>query len=220
MSCEGGPCFLLTTNLEHAKENKISAKHIIEEAMSAALIQKCNKCTKPFVKLHGCNKMTCTCGNLQCYVCGESIQDYRHFEAVRKDGTKCPLHENTDKRLEAKIKNAQKVAVKKVLEEQRDLNEEDVKVDIPSKPTPPLPAAQVLFPFVDMGMALPPFPLLHQPAAIRAGNIPIPPGAPLPPIGIPRHPYYQIQEALAAERVAGGYPAVDGRPPYQRRRMR
>jgi E3 ubiquitin-protein ligase RNF216 len=97
--------------------------------MSAALIQKCNKCSKPFVKLLGCNKMTCNCGNLQCYVCGESIKDYRHFEVVRKDGSKCPLHENTDQRLETKIKNAQEVAVKKVLEERDDLNEDDLKVD-------------------------------------------------------------------------------------------
>jgi hypothetical protein len=99
--------------------------------MTAALVQKCNKCTKPFVKLSGCNKMTCNCGNLQCYVCGQNVKDYRHFEQVRKDGTKCPLHENNDSRLEAKILSAREEAVKKVLEDEEGLDEEDVKVDAP-----------------------------------------------------------------------------------------
>jgi hypothetical protein len=99
--------------------------------MTAALVQKCNKCSRPFVKLSGCNKMTCTCGNLQCYVCGQNIKDYNHFEQGRGNGTKCPLHENNDSRLEAKILNAREEAVKKVLEEEEGLNEEDVKVDAP-----------------------------------------------------------------------------------------
>lgn len=76
--------------------------------------------------------MTCSCGNLQCYVCGESIRDYKHFEVVRKDGTKCPLHEKNDQRLDTKIRRAQADAVKKVLDEEEGLNEEDVKVDIPA----------------------------------------------------------------------------------------
>ena len=112
--------------------------------MTAALIQKCNKCTKPFVKESGCNKMTCSCGNLQCYVCGESIRDYKHFEVVGKDGKKCPLHENSDTRLDTKIRRAHEDAVKKVLEEEEGLNEEDVKVDIPTvkQPPPPPPPLQ------------------------------------------------------------------------------
>ena len=87
--------------------------------------------------------MTCSCGNLQCYVCGESIRDYKHFEVVRKDGTKCPLHEKNDQRLDTKIRRAQADAVKKVLDEEEGLNEEDVKVDIPTvkpmnaQPLPP-----------------------------------------------------------------------------------
>jgi TRIAD3 protein (E3 ubiquitin-protein ligase RNF216) len=43
---------------EHAKENGLSIRRQIEEAMSAALIRKCNKCGTPFVKEEGCNKMT------------------------------------------------------------------------------------------------------------------------------------------------------------------
>ena len=79
--------------------------------------------------------MTCSCGNLQCYVCGESIKDYKHFEEAGKEGKKCPLYEKNDKRLDTKIRNAQADAVKKVLEEEEGLNEEDVKVDIPTAKT-------------------------------------------------------------------------------------
>ena len=43
---------------EHAKDTGLSIRRQIEEAMSAALIRKCNKCSTPFVKEEGCNKMT------------------------------------------------------------------------------------------------------------------------------------------------------------------
>jgi TRIAD3 protein (E3 ubiquitin-protein ligase RNF216) len=42
---------------EHAKENKISTRHRIEERMTEALIRSCNKCKKKFIKDFGCNKM-------------------------------------------------------------------------------------------------------------------------------------------------------------------
>lgn len=116
---------LSTLNPEHQKEHKLSAKHIVEEAMTAALVQKCNKCTKPFVKLSGCNKMTCNCGNLQCYVCGQNIRDYRHFERG-----KCPLHEQNDKRLDTKIMDAQELAMKQVMEQEEGLKEEDLRVEV------------------------------------------------------------------------------------------
>lgn len=51
---------------EAKKDGKLTIRHVIEEAMSAALIRHCNKCKNPFVKEHGCNKMTCTkCSNTQ-----------------------------------------------------------------------------------------------------------------------------------------------------------
>lgn len=45
---------------EHAKDHKLSSRHKIEEAMTEALIRKCNKCKKGFIKEYGCNKMVCS----------------------------------------------------------------------------------------------------------------------------------------------------------------
>lgn len=51
---------------EATKDGKLTLRHIVEEAMSAALIRKCNNCKHPFVKDHGCNKMKCShCKNVQ-----------------------------------------------------------------------------------------------------------------------------------------------------------
>ena len=71
--------------------------------------------------------------------------DYKHFEEVGKDGRRCPLYEKNDKRLDTKIRKAHADAVKKVLEEEEGLNEEDVEVDIPTvKPANAQPIHQHL----------------------------------------------------------------------------
>lgn len=41
---------------QHAKDNKLSSRHQIEEAMTAALVRSCQKCKKQFIKESGCNK--------------------------------------------------------------------------------------------------------------------------------------------------------------------
>lgn len=51
---------------EAKQDQKLEVRHIVEEAMSAALIRNCNNCKHPFIKDAGCNKMTCTrCHNTQ-----------------------------------------------------------------------------------------------------------------------------------------------------------
>lgn len=77
-----------------------SARNIVEEAMSSALIHYCPDCNTPFVKDSGCNIMSCpkrTCDGRICYVCRKDLRKstcnhshtaYQEKEAVRVAGTK------------------------------------------------------------------------------------------------------------------------------------
>lgn len=44
--------------VEFAAEAKADKRHAVEDAMSEALIRKCPKCAKPYIKDSGCNKIT------------------------------------------------------------------------------------------------------------------------------------------------------------------
>ena len=74
---------------EASVDKVLSARHLIEEARSEAIIRTCRKCKAKIVKEYGCNKMTCTrCSSLFCYNCNEDITNlggnaYSHF------GRKC-----------------------------------------------------------------------------------------------------------------------------------
>jgi len=76
-----------------------------EEAMTKATVRRCPnpKCQKEFQKLDGCNKMTCTCKTLSCYLCEMDITTigYTHFCAKMDcQCEKCHLwgkFEETDK---------------------------------------------------------------------------------------------------------------------------
>ncbi|KAJ4270145.1 hypothetical protein NW762_001818 [Fusarium torreyae] len=110
---------------EAALERGVDMRRNVEEAMSKALIRNCNKCGTPFIKESGCNKMTCTrkgCRNVQCYVCSKSC-DYQHFNDVSRGGKKgnCPLFDSVEERHENEVKEAEKAAKQKVLEENPDL---------------------------------------------------------------------------------------------------
>lgn len=119
---------------EHAKENGLSVRRQIEEAMSAALIRKCNKCGTPFVKEKGCNKMTCTrngCMNVQCYICSKSC-GYDHFDDVRRGGraANCPLFESVRKRHEDEVNRAQKDALNKIRAQHPEYTEDDLMIKV------------------------------------------------------------------------------------------
>jgi len=119
---------------EHAKENGLSIRRQIEEAMSAALIRKCNRCGTPFVKEEGCNKMTCTapnCRNVQCYVCSKSCS-YDHFNDTTRGGKagNCPLFESTEARHEDDVQKAEKEALERVRAEHPEYSEEELKVKV------------------------------------------------------------------------------------------
>ncbi|KAJ5042456.1 uncharacterized protein L3040_005004 [Drepanopeziza brunnea f. sp. 'multigermtubi'] len=119
---------------ENAKENGLSIRRQIEEAMSAAMIRKCNKCGTPFVKEEGCNKMSCTrngCRNIQCYVCSKSC-DYNHFNDPSRGGKlgNCPLFESAEKRHNEEVQKAEKDTLAKILADHPEYTEDDLKVKV------------------------------------------------------------------------------------------
>ena len=143
--CEAPDCEKVSCRLcrleshipKSCKENKelgLSVRRQIEEAMSDALIRRCNNCGTPFVKEEGCNKMTCTrpgCGNVQCYVCSKSCA-YSHFNDESRGGKtgNCPLFEKTSQRHEDEVKKAEKDALKKIRAEHPEFTEEDLTIKV------------------------------------------------------------------------------------------
>ncbi|EQK99414.1 ring finger protein [Ophiocordyceps sinensis CO18] len=114
-----------------AKEHGYSARRTIEEAMSAALIRRCNKCNTPFIKADGCNKMMCTrsaCRNVQCYVCSKTC-DYAHFNDPKRGGKEgnCPLFDNVETRHIRDISAAEEETRKKVADANPDVDPEHLK---------------------------------------------------------------------------------------------
>ncbi|KAA8905002.1 hypothetical protein FN846DRAFT_779179 [Sphaerosporella brunnea] len=120
---------------EAAKDDIISVRHAVEEAMTQAMIRKCNKCKTPFIKDIGCNKMICTkpgCRSMQCYVCSKTVNGYDHFNDQARGGSKgnCPLFDNVEERHEEEIRLAAEEARKKLREEHPELQDEDLEIEL------------------------------------------------------------------------------------------
>ncbi|WVQ83480.1 hypothetical protein IAT38_005621 [Cryptococcus sp. DSM 104549] len=80
---------------EMEADRKLNSRHAVEDAMSEALIRKCPKCSKPFIKESGCNKITCTgCRTLSCYICRKVITGYDHFDQNPADYRKAKIAGN------------------------------------------------------------------------------------------------------------------------------
>ncbi|KAI1369272.1 hypothetical protein F5Y08DRAFT_149456 [Xylaria arbuscula] len=108
------------TCAEASADRGLDARHIVEEAMSEALIRRCNQCKNPFVKLDGCNKIRCTkCGTIQCDVCRKTIKDYSHFNDTKRGGKtgQCPLFDESENRYIAEVSKVEAETRKKVVEE-------------------------------------------------------------------------------------------------------
>lgn len=113
--------------------------------MSEALVRKCPHCSKPYIKLDGCNKMTCSaCGKLSCFVCRKAIANYDHFDghgpgARRPTGTRCPLYDANEARTEAeRIRLARDEAQRRAIAEATNsgvqVDEADLAVEAPEIP--------------------------------------------------------------------------------------
>lgn len=78
---------------EVEKDEAIKARTYIENKMTEALIRECWKCGAKFIKEEGCNKMTCSCGAMMCYICRQPVKDYKHFNGQGGDRHDlCPLY--------------------------------------------------------------------------------------------------------------------------------
>ena len=68
---------------EVEKQNETDMRTFIEKRVTEAMLRKCHRCGKRFVKDVGCNKMTCICGATSCYICREPDIHYSHFNGSR-----------------------------------------------------------------------------------------------------------------------------------------
>ena len=128
------------TCAEHKKEQGVSERHILEEAMTNAIIRTCPKCGVPIFKDGGCNKMVCTkCRTYVCDYCGKDIskESYGHFDngagSAASGKRKCPTQDNTIARNAERIAEAEKEAMAKVRAGNPELSEEDLKIKFSAK---------------------------------------------------------------------------------------
>ncbi|CAA7261257.1 unnamed protein product [Cyclocybe aegerita] len=147
----------LPKSCKEVEEDKhLDGRHAIEEAMTRALMRNCPKCNKAFVKDAGCNKMTCPhCRTLSCYVCRKVINGYEHFNqnppgrpSTSQQNGKCLLWDQVEERHAAEVKAAAEKALADWKRDHPDVDEENVKVDIPKAVPQPAPAPAVAMPGV------------------------------------------------------------------------
>ncbi|KIO29765.1 hypothetical protein M407DRAFT_70089, partial [Tulasnella calospora MUT 4182] len=85
---------------EVVDDRNLDARHAVEEAMTEALMRKCPKCSKAFIKENGCNKMRCPyCQTLSCYVCRQLITGYEHFNEQPRGGPPSKKKDKKDKKV-------------------------------------------------------------------------------------------------------------------------
>ncbi|KAJ7109483.1 hypothetical protein C8R44DRAFT_635668 [Mycena epipterygia] len=132
---------------EMEEDKNLDGRHTIEEAMTRALMRNCPKCQKAFIKEQGCNKMTCpNCSALSCYICRKLITGYEHFAqqpgqpaaaSSSKAGAKCALWDAVEQRHAEEVTEAAKKALQEYKLAHPDIDEENLKVDLPVAPPPP-----------------------------------------------------------------------------------
>ncbi|KAJ6490170.1 hypothetical protein DFH09DRAFT_1208883 [Mycena vulgaris] len=114
---------------EVQSDENLDGRHVIEEAMTRAFKRTCPNCQKPFIKVEGCNFITCSnCHAHSCYICNTLITDHNHF-ALKPE---CSLWDNPT----ASVKAAANKAIEEYKREHPDIDEEQLKVDLQLEPAP------------------------------------------------------------------------------------
>ncbi|ORX52667.1 hypothetical protein DM01DRAFT_1408005 [Hesseltinella vesiculosa] len=75
-------CLHAIRGLHACWENELDGMRLyVEKAMADAVKRTCPRCSLSFQKSDGCNKITCQCGYIMCYVCRKHIgkESYGHF---------------------------------------------------------------------------------------------------------------------------------------------
>lgn len=68
---------LRKSNVETERLEMLAQK-VIAEAMTLAVIRKCWRCKKQYVKEGGCSMVRCICGGINCWECGFGGPLYHH----------------------------------------------------------------------------------------------------------------------------------------------
>lgn len=114
-------------------DSEVKKRTYIENKMTEALIRQCWECNKPIVKQGGCNRMTCVCEAMMCYLCRVPVKDknYDHFygQGGEPTATKtCPLF--TD---EAKLH--EKAVAESAMEAKKAMDSQNPEVKLKYDPT-------------------------------------------------------------------------------------
>ncbi|XP_071445941.1 uncharacterized protein [Hetaerina americana] len=118
---------------EVEKNEEVQARTYIENKMTEALIRTCWKCSRKFIKESGCNKMTCTCGALMCYICRKPVTGYQHFNPYKdRPSNLCPLYSDD---VELHVRSVQTEAEKA----KEDIMRQNPNVNLKHDPTLKLP---------------------------------------------------------------------------------
>ncbi|CAH1967647.1 unnamed protein product [Acanthoscelides obtectus] len=79
---------------EVEKDEDVKARVHVENKMTEAILRTCHRCQRKFIKEEdGCNKITCICGAVSCYVCNKPVTGYDHFIGFGDSRSEqCPLY--------------------------------------------------------------------------------------------------------------------------------
>lgn len=135
---------------DNARAKSLSARHLVEEARSAAVMRPCPKCGVKIIKDFGCNKMVCSgCGCILCYECKADLSTtrgnpYHHFN---REGATCSLYDLEGvNRHEEEANKAETEAIKTAKAMNATLDERELRIETGQVKKPKLedhPAADV-----------------------------------------------------------------------------